>query len=109
MWEMACPVLSCAGKRFPGRPGYPNLRVGDKVEACLRIERVYSPAPRLGIAPCRQYSNPAITRAAPSARRRWLPDGQEVFAIQQSSGKERLAEGEPIYVCWNPGEAALVQ
>ena len=38
-----------------------------------------------------------------------LPDGQEVFAIQQTSGDERLEEGESVYVCWNPNEAALVR
>ena len=103
------PMLSCAGKRFPGRPGYPNLRVGDKVEACLRIERVYFSRAPLGdcalpaVLKSRHYAGGSIRETAV------LPDGQEVFAIQQSSGEERLAEGEPIYVCWDPGEAALVQ
>lgn len=38
-----------------------------------------------------------------------LPNGQEVFAIQQTSGEERLEEGENIYVCWDANEAALVR
>ena len=103
------PVLSCAGQRFPGRAGYPELRVGDRIEVCLRIERVR--LSRTPIGPCalpatlksRHYAGGSIRETA------LLPDGQEVFAIQQTSGDERLEEGESVYVCWNPNEAALVR
>ena len=66
---------------------------------------------RTPIGPCalpatlksRHYAGGSIRETAV------LPDGQEVFAIQQTSGDERLEEGEPVYVCWNPNEAALVR
>ena len=103
------PVLTCADQRFPGRAGYPELRAGDKVEVCLRIERVR--LSRRPIGPCalpallksRHYAGGSIRETAV------LPNGQEVFAIQQTSGEERLEEGENIYVCWDANEAALVR
>ena len=107
--EGGVPVLTCAGQRFPGRAGYPELRAGDKVEVCLRIERVR--LSRRPIGPCalpallksRHYAGGSIRETAV------LPNGQEVFAIQQTSGEERLEEGENIYVCWDANEAALVR
>ena len=107
--EGGVPVLTCAGQRVPGRAGYPELRAGDKVEVCLRIERVR--LSRRPIGPCalpallksRHYAGGSIRETAV------LPNGQEVFAIQQTSGEERLEEGENIYVCWDANEAALVR
>ena len=107
--EGGVPVLTCADQRFPGRAGYPELRAGDKVEVCLRIERVR--LSRRPIGPCalpamlksRHYAGGSIRETAV------LPNGQEVFAIQQTSGEERLEEGENIYVCWDANEAALVR
>ena len=103
------PVLTCAGQRFPGRAGDPGLRAGDRVELCLRIERV-----RLSRAPVGPCALPAVLKsrhyAGGSIRETAvLPNGQEVFAIQQSSGEERLEEGEKIYVCWDANGAALVR
>ncbi len=103
------PVLSYAGRRFPGRAGGLELRKGDEVEVCLRIERV-----RLSRAPSGPCSLPGVLKsrhyAGGSVRETVaLPGGQEILAIQQSSGEERLEEGEQIYVCWNPNEAALVR
>ena len=103
------PVLACAGRRFPGRAGYPDLRAGDSVEVCLRIERVrlsrapIGPCALPGVLKSRHYAGGSIRETAV------LPNGQEVFAIQQSSGEERLEEGENIYVCWDANEAALVR
>ena len=107
--ENGVPVLTCADQRFPGRAGYPELRAGDKVEVCLRIERV-----RLSRRPIGSCALPAVLRsrhyAGGSIRETAvLPNGQEIFAIQQTSGEERLEEGENIYVCWDANEAALVR
>ncbi|HIS03764.1 MAG TPA: ABC transporter ATP-binding protein [Candidatus Pullichristensenella avicola] len=103
------PMLERDGLRFPGRAGYPELRPGDAVEVCLRIERVrlsrapIGPCALPGVLKSRHYAGGSIRETAV------LPDGLEVFAIQQSSGEERLEEGEPVYVCWDPNEAALVR
>ena len=107
--ENGMPVLTCAGQRFPGRAGDPGLRAGDRVELCLRIERV-----RLSRAPVGPCALPAVLKsrhyAGGSIRETAvLSNGQEVFAIQQSSGEERLEEGEKIYVCWDANGAALVR
>ena len=107
--EGGVPVLTCAGQRFPGRAGYPELRAGDKVEVCLRIERVrlsrrpIGPSALPALLKSRHYAGGSIRETAV------LPNGQEVFAIQQTSGEERLEEGENIYVCWDANEAALVR
>ena len=104
------PVLSYAGHRFPGRAGGPDVRVGDAVDVCLRIERVrLSRVPSAaecclpGVLRSRHYAGGSIRETVE------LPGGQQILAIQQTSGEEQLEEGERIYVSWNPNEAALVR
>lgn len=107
--ENATPILSYAGRRFPGRAGGPELRAGDEVEVCLRLERVrlsrapMGPCSLPGVLKSRHYAGGSIRETVA------LSGGQEVLAIQQSSGEERLEEGEQVYVSWNPNEAALVR
>ena len=107
--ENGTPTLSYAGRRFPGRAGGPELRAGDEVEVCLRLERVrLSRAPMgpcflPGVLKSRHYAGGSIRETVA------LSGGQEVLAIQQSSGEERLEEGDQVYVSWNPNEAALVR
>ena len=107
--EAACPCSPARGGASPAAAGYPDLRAGDSVEVCLRIERVrlsrapIGPCALPGVLKSRHYAGGSIRETAV------LPNGQEVFAIQQSSGEERLEEGENIYVCWDPNEAALVR
>ena len=57
--EGGVPVLTCAGQRFPGRAGYPELRAGDKVEVCLRIERVRLSRRPIGPCACLLYTSPS--------------------------------------------------
>ncbi len=103
------PVLTYADTRFPGRAGGPELRAGDEVEVCLRLERVrlsrapVGPCSLPGVLKSRHYAGGSIRETVA------LPGGQEILAIQQSSGEERLEEGERVYVSWNPNEAALVR
>lgn len=107
--ENGTPTLSYAGRRFPGRAGGPELRAGDEVEVCLRLERVrlsrapMGPCSLPGVLKSRHYAGGSIRETVA------LSGGQEVLAIQQSSGEERLEEGDQVYVSWNPNEAALVR
>ena len=102
------PVLSYGDALFPGRRT-PGLAEGDAVQVCLRIERVrLSRAPQAGcclrgVLKSRHYAGGSIREIVE------LPGGQELLAIQQSAGEDRLEEGEQVYVCWNPNEAALVK
>ena len=88
---------------------YDMLRPGDEVSVCLRMERTR--ILRAPEGPCalpatlrsRHYAGGAIREIAV------LASGQEVVALSQTAGEDRIPQGEQAFVCWNPREAALVR
>lgn len=103
------PVLNYAGIRFPARRAPFCVNPGDGVSVCLRMERVrFLRAPD---GPCaipamlskRHYAGGAIREIAV------FPAGQEIVALSQTAGDAKISEGEQIFVCWDPREAALVR
>ena len=103
------PTLNCQGMRVPGRVSRLALRPGDEVSVCLRMERTR--ILRAPEGPCalpatlrsRHYAGGAIREIAV------LASGQEVVALSQTAGEDRIPQGEQAFVCWNPREAALVR
>ena len=95
--------------RHGGTVATPGLRIGELVALCLRTERVsYSERPEgicsvPGVLKSRHYAGGAIRCVVA------LPSGRELVAVGHSGTGDAIRVGDPVFACWNPGEAAVVK
>ena len=101
-------TLQYAGTRFPAR-SREGLNAGDRCAVSLRMERLsFAPEPTAacalrGTLVERHYAGVSMRAVIR------LDDGREITALCQSADRARGEIGQAVYVCWNPGEAPVVQ